>query len=126
MSKVRLCAETLPNRRQCAQFALRNQPFCRNHADKNRRERTAVSREIVAMIPHMDLFEVAVTLFDTVFELRHKYMPPLHAYTIFEATARRLEFIMAAEAPAHFAAATQSTPGAKSQPSNGLHPVSMK
>jgi len=57
VSKVRLCAEILPNRKQCTQFALRNQPFCRNHADKNRRDRTAAARRIVALIPGMDLFE---------------------------------------------------------------------
>jgi hypothetical protein len=125
MSKVRLCAEILPNRRQCTQFALRNQPFCRNHADRNRRNQTAITRQIVATVPGMDLFEVAVTLFDTLYELRRKHMPPLHAYSIFEAAARRLEFIMADEAPAHFAQA-ESKAARNPQPYNGLQAVPMK
>ena len=125
MSKVRLCAEILPHRKQCSQFALRNHYFCRNHADKNRRDQTAASRAIIAQLPRMDLFEIAVTLFDTLFQLRRKHMPPLHAYAIFEAAARKLEFIMAEEAPAHFERA-KSVTAPKSHPNNGLHAVSMK
>ncbi len=125
MSKVRLCAEVLPDRRQCTQFALRNQLFCRNHAESKQRVRTAVTREIIAMIPSMDLFEVAVTCFDVLYELRRKSLPPLHAQSVLGAAAHRLEHIMAAEAPAHFAAA-EAAAAAKSQPGNGLHAVPMK
>jgi hypothetical protein len=125
ISKVRLCAEILPNRRQCTQFALRNQPFCRNHADKNRRDQTAAARQLVATIPGMDLFQVAVTLFDILFLLRRKQMPPLHAYSTCEAAARRIEFIMAEEAPAHFAR-VESEAGHNPRPHNGLQAAPMK
>ena len=39
----------------------------------------------------MDMFELAVTLLDTTFELQHKYLPPLHAYAIFQAAISRID-----------------------------------
>jgi hypothetical protein len=39
----------------------------------------------------MDLFEVAVTLLDTTFEVQHKYLPPLHAYAIYGAAISRID-----------------------------------
>ena len=39
----------------------------------------------------MDIFELAVTLLDTTFEVQHKYLPPLHAYAIFEAAIGRID-----------------------------------
>jgi len=39
----------------------------------------------------MDLFELAVTLLDTTFEVQHKCLPPLHAYANFGAALARLD-----------------------------------
>ncbi|MBV8436229.1 MAG: hypothetical protein JOY95_01800 [Silvibacterium sp.] len=122
MSKVRLCAQILPTGSQCTQFALRGKPFCRNHADQNRRALTAASCQIVGMVPRMNLFEVALTLYNTVFELRGKYMPPLHAYAIFEAALHRLDQILVMEAPPHLDFAPPTKPNAN----NGLHTAPMK
>ena len=88
---VRLCTEILPTGSQCQQFALRGRPWCHAHAKSHQRERTAHARQLVAKIPAMDSFELSVTLLDTTFEVQHKYLPPLHAYAIFEAAVKRLD-----------------------------------
>jgi len=90
-SKVRVCAQTLPTGSQCRQFALRNRPWCQTHARETQRLRAAHANNTVARIPGMDIFELAVTLLDTTFEVQHKYLPPLHAYAIFEAALGRLD-----------------------------------
>jgi hypothetical protein len=90
-SKVRPCAQILPTGSQCRQFALRNRPWCQTHADETQRVRAAHANNLVAKIPGMDMFELAVTLLDTTFEVQHKYLPPLHAYAIFQAAISRIE-----------------------------------
>jgi hypothetical protein len=91
VSKIRLCAQILPTGSQCQQFALRNRPWCQTHADETQRARAAHASHLVAKLPAMDMFEVAVTLLDTTFEVKHKYLPPLHAYAIFEAALSRID-----------------------------------
>jgi len=88
---VRLCTEILSTGSQCPQFALRGQPWCRAHADPHQRERNADAREIIARIQYMDIFSIACTLQNTVYELRAKLIPPLHAEAILEAATTRLE-----------------------------------
>ena len=88
---ARLCTEILPTGSQCQQFALRSRPWCQVHADETQRARTAHSCQLVAKIPAMDLFETAITLLETTFQVQHKYLPPLHAYAIFHAAATRLD-----------------------------------
>ena len=88
---ARFCTEILPTGSQCQQFALRSRPWCQVHADETQRARAAHARQLVAKIPAMDSFELAVTLLDTTFEVQHKYLPPLHAYAIFEAAITRLD-----------------------------------
>jgi hypothetical protein len=90
-SRVRLCAQILPAGSQCRQFALRNRPWCQTHADETQRVRAAHANNLVAKIPGMDMFELAVTLLDTTFEVQHKYLPPLHAYAIFQAAISRID-----------------------------------
>ena len=88
---ARLCTEILPTGSQCQQFALRGRPWCHAHAEPHQRERTAHARQLVAKIPAMDFFAVAPPRYD----LRgaHKYLPPLHAYAIFEAAVTRLDHL---------------------------------
>jgi len=88
---VRLCAQILPTGLQCRQFALRSRPWCQVHADSRQRERAAHASRLVAKFPAMDLFEAALTLLDTTYELQHKYLPPLHAYAIFDAAVKRID-----------------------------------
>ena len=123
MSKVRTCAQVLPHGKLCTQFALRNQAYCRNHADKNRRDRTLASRQIVALMPHTDLFEVALTLYNTIFELRGKHTPPLHAYSIFDAGIHRLDQLLTQMAPPHL---DPGQSAAKPIPNNGLQAEPIK
>jgi hypothetical protein len=118
MSIVRLCAETLPDGSPCTQFAIRNQPWCRNHSFERRRQQNTVSRQIVDGIPHMDLRGVALTLWNTVFELRTRNLPPLHAYTIFDAALERL-YELTEDALSH--PHRQPSP-TNSHAGNGLHP----
>ena len=88
---ARLCTEILPTGSQCQQFALRGRPWCRAHAESHQRERIAHTRQIMANIPPMDFFALAVTLLDTTFAVQHKYLPPLHAEAIFDAAVKRLD-----------------------------------
>jgi hypothetical protein len=108
MPRLRLCAEILSTGTQCTQFALRNQPWCHNHADPRRRARNNAARQLIAIIPAMDLFDVTLMLWNTVFELQRKVIPPRHAYAIFEAALFRLNQLLE---EAHAAGAFQ-TPGA--------------
>ena len=122
MSKVRLCAETLSTGNRCTQFALRNQPWCRNHADPNHRERNEAARQLIAAIPGMDLFDIAGLLGNTIFELQRKFIPPRHARAVFDASLTRLDHLLleisAASAP-------QQVPTANFQSSKELqnHPM---
>ena len=88
---VRTCTQILPTGSQCQQFALRSRPWCREHAGTHQRERTEHANQLVTKVPSMDLFEIAVTLLDTTFQVQHKYLPPLHAYAIFRAAAIRVD-----------------------------------
>ncbi len=91
MSQIRLCTEILPNGVQCTQIALLGQPWCRAHSTPNQRERNADTRKVLAMIANADLFSVAIILGNTIHEFRTRVIPPLHAETIFEAAATRLD-----------------------------------
>jgi len=91
MPTVRFCAEILPPGSQCRQFALKGHPWCHAHYQPYRRELNADTRELVAMIPAMNLFTVTLMLANTVQTLRSKETPPLHAQAIFDASAARLE-----------------------------------
>jgi len=124
MSKVRLCAEILSTGRQCTQFALRSQPWCRNHADPNKRARNAAARQVIATFAGMDAFDVALTLWDTTFELQHKYIPPLHAYAIFEAAMKRLGQLL--DEAALIRQQPPAGPPANSLPNKRLHISPMK
>ena len=88
---LRLCAETLPTGSQCKGIALRNQPWCREHSTPERRERVADSSQIIAMIGQMNMATVGCVLQNTVYELRTKVIPPLHAEAILTAANTRLE-----------------------------------
>jgi|HubBroStandDraft_6_1064221.scaffolds.fasta_scaffold2688580_2 hypothetical protein len=59
--------------------------------EQGSRIRAAHANNLVAKIPGMDMFELAVTLLDTTFEVQHKYLPPLHAYAIFQAAISRID-----------------------------------
>jgi hypothetical protein len=119
---------------QCRQFALRNRPWCQAHAAETQRARATHASQLVAKLPEMDLFEVAVTLLDITFEVQHKYLPPLHAYAIFEAAVRRIDQLtgeawvareqarIAAELMAH----GQPVPSINSNQSNRLQPSPIK
>lgn len=63
-------------------FALRGRPWCRAHADPHQRERNADTREIIARIQYMNIFSIACTLQNTVYELRAKLIPPLQVEAI--------------------------------------------
>jgi len=95
MSQIRLCTEILPTGVQCTQIALRGQPWCRAHSTPNQRERNADTRRLLAMIANADLFSVAIILGNTIHELRTRIIPPLHAETIFDAAAARLDQLIA-------------------------------
>ena len=102
MSHIRLCTEILPTDVQCTQIALRGQPWCRAHSTPNQRERNADTRRVVAMIANADLFSVAIILGNTIHEFRTRVIPPLHAETIFEAAATRLDqLIVPPSRPVH-------------------------
>jgi hypothetical protein len=90
---VRLCTEILPTGSQCKGIALKNQPWCRGHATPEKRERNADSRQIVAMIRDSDVFMVAGILQNTIYELRAKLVPPLHAKAIIDAAMDRLDYL---------------------------------
>jgi hypothetical protein len=99
-----------------------------------RRNPAGKGSQLVAKLPEMDLFEVAVTLLDITFEVQHKYLPPLHAYAIFEAAVRRIDQLageawvareqarIAAEQMAH----RQPVPSTNSNQSNRLQPSPIK
>lgn len=88
---ARFCTEILCTGSPCTQFARKGQPWCRAHTDPDLRERNADTREVIAMIAGMDLFTVALTLCNTVYSLRTRLIPPLHAQVILDAAAARLE-----------------------------------
>ena len=108
MSSVRLCTEILPTGNRCRQFALRGQSRCHAHSGHRNRLRNSAACRLVAAMPDMDLFEIAVMLYDTVYQVRHKVIPPLHAYAIFEAAVDRLDHLAEEAFPAH----QQQIPGA--------------
>jgi hypothetical protein len=122
---ARLCTEILSSGSRCQQFALKGQPFCYAHADPEQRVRNADARELIASIPYMDLFSVALTLVNTLYALRAKVIPPLHAQAIFGAAATRLEDlhdqqVLASRKPA------VAAPPPNSNYTNRLHAVPMK
>jgi hypothetical protein len=125
MPTVRLCAEILPTGSQCRQFALKGHPWCHAHYQPYRRELNADTREIVAMIPAMDLFTVTLMLANTVHTLRTKETPPLHAQAIFDASAARLERLLEEQALAALQNANPVRSG-NSQQQNRLQVVPMK
>ena len=88
---LRLCAETLPTGSQCKGIALKNQPWCREHSTPERRERVADSRQIAATIGQMNMVTIGCLLQNTVYDLRTKAIPPLHAEALFDAATTRLE-----------------------------------
>jgi hypothetical protein len=120
---VRLCAETLPTGSQCQQFALRGRPWCRAHAEPHQRERIADTRQIMSMARHMNVFAVACLLQNTLYELRTKVIPPLHAEAIFDAALARLEHLKVEEARVMLAHAERTD---NSHQKNQLHPAPMK
>jgi hypothetical protein len=122
---ARLCTEILSSGSRCRQFALKGQPFCYAHADPEQRVRNADARELIASIPDMDLFTVALTLVNTLYELRAKLIPPLHAQAIFGAAATRLEDLHDQEVLVNSKQAV-ATPPANSNHTNRLHAVPMK
>ena len=124
-SKVRLCADILPSGRQCRQIALKDQPWCHAHLDPQKREHNAFYRQFVAAIPGMTLLSVAVTLSNTVHQLRARTMPPLHASAILDAAAFRLEELIGDLAPLQ---PGSDTPAEDNNSSNNkrLHAVPMK
>ena len=91
---LRLCAETLPAGSQCKGIALKNQPWCREHSTPERRERLADSRQIAATIGQMNMVTIGCLLQNTVYDLRTKAIPPLHAEAILNAATARLEQLM--------------------------------
>src|ERR1700741_3245004 len=93
-SKIRLCADILPTGLRCRQIALKDQPWCHAHAQPGQRERNADGRQIIGMIPRMNLISVTIILANTVAELRSRLVPPRHAQAIFDAAAERLEQLM--------------------------------
>ena len=133
-SRVRLCAQILPTGSRCGQFALRNRPWCQIHANETQRARAIHANGLVAKIPGMDMFELAVTLLDTTFEVQHKYLPPLHAYAIFEKALSRIDqlaeqaFITREQAriAAEQMAARQSPARVNPNPDNRLQPSPVK
>jgi hypothetical protein len=88
---IRFCTEILPAGSHCRQFALRGQRWCHAHAAPHRREQNADARQLIAMIPSMNLFSIAISLGNTVHELRTRVITPLHAQAIFDAATTRLE-----------------------------------
>ena len=99
MSKVRLCAEILSTGKRCRQFALKGQSWCYSHADPRQRLRNADGRDLIATVSGMDLLDLTLTLYNTVYELRRKIIPPLHAYALFDAAADRLNRLIEEEQP---------------------------
>jgi hypothetical protein len=122
--KARLCTEILSAGTQCTQFALRGQPWCRSHAASSQRERNADARQLIAMIRQMNVVTVACVLQNTVYELRTKVIPPLHAQAIFDAAASRLEHLI--EEHAQLTSTTAAHRGDKSHQNNGLQVVPIK
>jgi hypothetical protein len=120
---VRLCPETLPTGSQCRQFALRGRHWCRAHAEPHQRERIADTRQIICMARHMNVFAVTCLLQSTLYELRTKVIPPLHAEAIFDAAVARLEHLKVEEARVMLAQAGRTD---NSHQKNQLHALPMK
>jgi hypothetical protein len=90
---ARYCAEILATGSQCTQFARKGQIWCRAHADPRLRERNADTRAQIAWLASANLFDIAITLGKTAYELRMKLTQPLHAQAVLDAVLARLDQI---------------------------------
>jgi len=119
---ARFCAEILATGSQCTQFARKGQPWCRAHADPRLRERNADTRHQIAWVADMDLLAVASTVGKVAYELRLKFITPLHAEALLKALLARIDQLTGELDPELSTAEDRDKP----HHNNGLHVVPVK
>jgi hypothetical protein len=84
------CTHILPDRRKCAQFALRGKPYCSPHMDPERRRRSDELRNLVESIKTLDLPELLDILIEITDAACTRSIPTSHANAAYTAALDRL------------------------------------